>query len=77
MKPIRCKIVDVEGLVIDPNYPDVVALTPDISMSHIGKFGWAKYLSDFDVEITLDDGNILFGYECWWVPVNEGLPIEK
>jgi hypothetical protein len=24
--------------------------------------------------IRLDDGRTVFGYECWWTPVVDGLP---
>ena len=72
-KGIRCKIIDVEG----QSYRGCVLHTPEISYPHINKLGYAKevYLDveGFEdiptVKITLDDGNILMGYECWWEPV--------
>jgi hypothetical protein len=63
--PIRCIIVDVDGMVI---MPDIVAVTPEVSGPHIGKHGLAEMEGEFDVKITLDDGSIIHGYECWWIP---------
>ena len=34
-------------------------------MPHIGKEGLAEEV-DENVRITLDDGTILWGYDCWW-----------
>lgn len=66
--PTRCKILDIEGEVIDPMFPDITAKTPDVSRSHIGKEGLAERI-DGNVRITLDDGNGIWGYECWWIPL--------
>jgi len=73
--PTRCKIIDVTGM----KHPtlDADMLTPDESKPHIGKTGLAEYISDNDmpfggrVKITLDNGNIIYGDECWWVPIKE------
>lgn len=71
--PTRCRIVDAGGFQLS----DVLAArTPEVSVPHIGKEGWAAM--EFDgpldntgqVVITLDDGTVLFGYECWWVPLD-------
>ena len=72
MYPVRCIIVDVAGTVIDPEHPDIVAVTPEKSKSHIGKHGLAESEDGWTVKITLDDGNIIYGYECWWIPENLG-----
>jgi len=67
--PVRCEIIDVEGQEVSP-----------ISKPHIGKQGLAEQIRNLEVEelgtfttttvrITLDDGNILAGYECWWKPI--------
>ena len=61
--PVRCVIVDGGG---DEIAPGVVTKTPEISKPHLGKRGLAEDLSD-GVRITLDDGNVLWGYDCWWV----------
>lgn len=60
--PVRCRIVDAAGVEMAPG---VFARTPDISMEHIGKEGTAEEVGR-RVRITLDDGNILYGEECWW-----------
>ena len=64
--PTRCKIIDVTGIEV---MPGIKGRTPHISKPHIGKKGLAEIIDD-DVRITLDDGNILWGYECWWIPLN-------
>lgn len=69
--PTRCQIVDVTGQEV---FPGVIGNTPDVSRQHVGKYGTAELMPDWNVRITLDDGNVLFGYECWWesVPSNNG-----
>ena len=64
--PIRCRIVDVDGTgyKVGPYF----AATPDKSKPHIGKEGLAEKTSD-EVKITLDDGSILYGHQCWWEPI--------
>ena len=63
--PIRCEIIDVTGKEV---FPGFVGNTPDISRPHIGKQGLAEEDGPF-VKITLDDGTILYGFECWWKPI--------
>lgn len=65
--PIRCRIIDPDGEEIIPGYS---AIAPDDSKPHIGKEGIAEW-DDFIVKITLDDGTVLYGYECWWEPIEE------
>jgi len=65
--PTRCKIIDVDGYEV---FPGIEGRTPDISKPHIGKTGLAEDLPE-GVRITLDGGTIIWGYECWWVPLGE------
>ena len=39
-----------------------------LNYEHAGKEGWAQPGAVFGktVEITLDDGNVVYGFECWW-----------
>lgn len=63
--PTRCEIVDVgEDVHVGPYQ----CRTPDKSKPHIGKQGLAER-DGVNVKITLDDGNILWGSECWWNPI--------
>ncbi len=62
MSPQRCKIVDVTG---EELCPGIEKRTPEESQAHIGKEGLAEEVGD-TVRITLDDGTVLWGYECWW-----------
>ena len=64
----RCRIVDAgaAGHTIGP----YKARTPTKSVPHIGKKGWAEP-DGKTVTITLDDGTILKGYQCWWEEIRE------
>lgn len=62
--PTRCQIVDVGNVSW--------RRTPERSKPHIGKFGIAEEINDSLIKITLDDGNILWGNECWWIPIKGG-----
>jgi len=68
--PTRCRIIDAEG-----HKPfegsSLMASTPEESVPHIGKEGIAEREDDWMVKITLDDGHIIYGYECWWMPLDE------
>ena len=63
--PTRCQIIDPEGTEITP---DLRRATPKVSKPHVGKCGLAERINGV-VTITLDDGNIIHGYECWWTPL--------
>ena len=65
--PVRAKIIDVTGIEV---LPGINGRTPDESKSHIGKEGLAEEV-DGNVRITLDDGSVLWGYECWWTPLDK------
>ena len=60
--PVRCRIVDPTG---EPFTLGAVKNAPEESMPHIGKEGLVEEV-DENVRITLDDGMILWGYDCWW-----------
>lgn len=66
--PTRCRIVDAAGTEILPGF---VAKTPAASKPHIGKEGLAEEIDKSYVRITLDDGGIIYGHECWWVPLEQ------
>lgn len=63
--PVRCKIVDVEGQNVGMG---IIARTPDKSKRHLEKEGTA-ILTRGVVQITLDDGGVIYGHECWWEPM--------
>ena len=67
--PIKCKIIDVDGKEV---FPGLMGKTPEISKDHIGKEGMAEKFEG-TVKITLNDGNVLYGYDCWWEPIDEEL----
>lgn len=65
--PVRCEITDVTGKEV---LPGVQGRIPDESKTHIGKKGLAEETNhSWRVKITLDDGNILYGEDCWWTPL--------
>ncbi|OEU68428.1 MAG: hypothetical protein BBJ57_02365 [Desulfobacterales bacterium PC51MH44] len=63
--PVRCEIIDVTGIEV---FPGVQGNTPDESKPFIGEQGLAERIG-WDVRITLDNGEIIFGYDCWWKPI--------
>lgn len=75
--PYPCKV-----LIIDVDEPDTVVLwngmaikTPEASKPYIGKVGIVERVADptlidYDtVRITMPDGHVLWGWECWWAPI--------
>ena len=67
--PIRCEVIDVTGVEV---FPGVLGKTPEESKQHVGKRGLAERVNDLGgVRITLDDGSVVYGYECWWKPIKE------
>jgi len=60
--PTRCKIIDVGN--------KSWRKTPNVSKPHIGKFGLAENINGL-VKITLDDSHVVWGHECWWIPIEE------
>lgn len=65
--PQRAKIVDPKGKLFAGK---LEMRTPNISKPHIGKEGLAEKIGRL-VRITLDDGNIIWGHECWWKPLGK------
>ncbi len=75
--PTRCRIVDVTGEVgrFEPGVGEAKEfelVTPDASKPHIGLEGVAELLDELTVRITLDDGTIIYGNECWWDVLSAG-----
>ncbi len=68
--PTRCEIVDVTGQEV---FPGIEGKTPDVSKPHVGERGLAERIDDGNVKITLDNGTVLYGYECWWKPTDDPL----
>jgi hypothetical protein len=68
--PVRCRVVDVTGAVMDVEGGSLGLRTPDVSKPYIGRKGLAEEVGE-DVRITLDGGEVLWGWECWWVPLSE------
>lgn len=75
--PTRARIVDVTGEYLPGT--DIGIATPFDSKPHVGKEGLAELVTGvFEdapayeaVRITLDDGTVLWGWECWWDSIDE------
>ena len=65
--PIRCKIIDIGPF--GHKVGRLTAKTPAESKPHIGKEGTAYREKPGVIRIELDDGNIIYGHSCWWVPI--------
>jgi hypothetical protein len=67
--PTRCQVVSVDGGKIGA----LPVYTPAESRAHVGKLGTAYRIRDRDgcesVVLDLDDGTLLHGSQCWWVPL--------
>jgi len=63
--PVRCRIEDVAGQEVSPG---IIGAAPKVSVPYIGAEGNADYDGGV-VKITLDNGAILYGYQCWWIPL--------
>lgn len=74
--PVRARIIDPEGFSVPGLPPEIVASTPPVSKPHVGKEGLAEKVEavgpppfNHVIRIRLDDGNVLYGHECWWEPL--------
>jgi hypothetical protein len=75
--PVRCQIVDPTGYVLKSKTTKgksktlavITANCPPKTRPHLGKTGKASLLKNGYVKIKLDDGTVLYGYECWWIPL--------
>jgi hypothetical protein len=65
----RVRIVDPKGRRLAGT--DLIAKAPADSVPHLGKEGEIVGYNGRSPKILLDDGSVLFGYECWWEPVEE------
>ena len=67
---MRVKVVRAAGTQLPGGY---VAADPAKAQEHMDEFGWAEEGHPFPAEptrgnpkITLDSGEVIWGYECWW-----------
>ena len=67
-RSVRARIVTADG---KPIAPGLVTATPEVSLPHIGKLGWAERRGE-TYRIALDDGTVLWGYDCWWEEASRG-----
>lgn len=77
---VLVEVVKAEGTEVAPG---IIAADPEIAKPKIGLRGWcdedallpdefAMYPGHTNPRIELDDGSIIWGYECWWKPVKKG-----
>jgi hypothetical protein len=66
---VRVRIEQADGVEI---LPGIVAADPEAAKPYFEKLGWcdeqafSPELGRPNPKITLDDGSVLWGYECWW-----------
>jgi hypothetical protein len=65
---VRVKVEQAAGTEV---LPGLVAADPDVARPHFEKFGWCDERAVTsegweNPKIVLDDGTVLWGYECWW-----------
>lgn len=65
---VRVKVVQAEGEEVRPG---LIAQDPDAAKPHFEKLGWCEINAVHPIgisnpKITLDDGTVLWGMECWW-----------
>lgn len=72
---VRARVVSVAGTEV---FPGIIGADPDAAKPHLEKYGWCDENGVPDPineptytnpKITLDDGTIIWGYECWWKPI--------
>lgn len=75
---IRVEVVSAAGMVLgEANGEVLVAADPPEAQQQRGQLGWMERkpcpaLGDrLNPCIELDNGDIIWGYQCWWVPVTE------
>lgn len=72
MEPVRVKVVSAAGVEV---LPGVIGADPEKAQPHLEKLGWMveevhPQLGRKNPKITLDDGSIIWGCECWWTYAN-------
>lgn len=71
----RVEIIDVTGETRTILDETVELRTPDVSKPHINRRGTIVGFASEDYlcspKIQLDDGTILYGFECWWRRVKD------
>ncbi len=69
---LRVRIVQAEGQPLDAGF---VAADPPKAQANMRKEGWCEVDAPHPAfgtnpKITLDDGTVIWGFECWWEPVH-------
>ena len=73
---LRVRVVRAAGTPLSGGF---VAADPVKAQAHMDELGWCEEGVPFPEEdpkytnpkITLDSGAVIWGYECWWKPVEE------
>lgn len=70
---IRVAITPAAGTVLPGGF---IAVDPAKAQEHMHEVGWCEYDAPCPLlggapnpKITLDNGDVIWGYECWWSPV--------
>ena len=72
---VRVEVVSAEGVEV---FPGVIGADPAVAKPNIGKLGWCEEDAEvpgmpgyLNPRITLDDGTVIWGYQCWWKPIEK------
>lgn len=76
---LRVRIEPMQGVPIKVGDVEAVAADPPQAQAHMYQEGWCEYDAPCEAlggagnpKITLDDGTVIWGYQCWWHPVEKG-----
>jgi hypothetical protein len=71
---VRVRVEDAAG----QSFFGVPTANPDVAVPNLGKTGWCEQnafcpeLGRNNPRITLDDGTVIWGYQCWWAEIEDG-----
>lgn len=70
---VRVQVESAAGVEV---FPGVIGADPPAAQANMSEYGWVEWGHPFEDDpafrnpkITLDNGNVIWGYECWWKPV--------
>jgi hypothetical protein len=65
---IRVRIVEVVSPLRQPHQEHIGKLGTITGTDRIGSADGGPWITPV---ITLDDGTVLYGFDCWWEPIKE------
>jgi hypothetical protein len=71
---VRVRVEDATG----QSFFGLPTANPAVAVPNLGKTGWCEQnafcpeLGRNNPRITLDDGAVIWGYQCWWTEIEDG-----